>query len=579
MSVKDLRKNTYQAEYVRIKIWLFLNFLLYITIECVSSLHVLDRMGFLIKHIDIFLMNYVILLLITCPCLLFKKVTFVFNIFAVGILGMTYMSRILMLIRGMPLRWSDFFIAKEGLSIANKYVSRDLIILIGILLVLGLCLLTISYSHQVKINHPLLIICFMMTMISLNLTFLVKASQYEEPQSKNSLDYGEEGALYSFITSYESTKTIIPKDYNKDTLTALEKKLASAHTPVSTSNNPNIIFLQVESFVDPLSLPGVTFNKDPIPNIRPYMSSEKSGLLQVPGINTARTEFEILTGVNIARLFKYEVPYTSDLLDERAIESVPQLLKKHHYYHTTAIHNHEASFYERDKVYSRLGFDHFIAIEDMDGIQYTKNWPKDHVLLSYIEQTLINTPQRDFIFTVTVGTHSSYEYDYEEKNSDIVITGPEQNICNQLQDYIDRLAETDQFLGDVIRMVHNLKEPTVLVVYSDHIPALDVITYDENYDKDLVPYFVVSNEPLTGDLDPVIPAYQLYTQIFNMTGHKGGIVSSAHQVLKEELNYQEQLDLISYDLLMGEGYITNGKLAYKPSKLRLGMPSKRVVSY
>ncbi len=569
----DLRKNTYQEEYARIKIWLFLSVLLYITIECISSFNVLERFQYLLGHPDIFLINYIILLIITCPCLLFHKVTFIFNLFAVGVLSLAYASRILMAIRGLPLRWPDFFIAKEGLSIASKYLSSDIILLIIMLIVMGLLLLAKSYSCQLNICHPRVIVCFIILTTSLNLAFVAKAHKSDDLDIKSSVDYGQEGMIYSFVSSYEASSESTPENYNEESLRVLEMKLKRQSAGITGSENPNIIFLQVESFIDPLELKGITYSRDPIPHMRKYMSGDWSGYIEVPGINTARTEFEILTGMRIDDLFKYEVPYTSDALDGRPIESIAQLLKKHKNYHATAIHNHEGSFYQRDEIYGYLGFDHFIPIEYMEGAQYTKNWPKDNILLKYIQHTLESTLNPDFIFAVTVGTHSSYDYDYKENTSGITIIGDlEEPIRHQIQDYMDRLSETDQFVGDLIATIQQIQEPTVLVVYSDHIPALDVITYDKEYIKDQVPYFIVSNYQLTGKSEPLIPTYRVYTDLFRIVGLPGGIMSSVHNVFKESVDYYDQVNLAAYDLLMGERYLTKKKDLYKISDLHLGTP-------
>ena len=542
-------------------------------IEAISSFNVLERLRYLLENTDIFLMNYIILLIITCPCLLFPKMTFIFNLFAVGVFSIAYGSRILMVIRGMPLRWPDFFIAKEGLSIASKYLSIDMIFFISILMVIALYFLTKSYSFHLNLSRPKLTVSFMILVTSLNLAVMSYAHKYEVVEIEESLDYGEEGVIYSFVSSYEASGMEVPENYNENTLKLLKDNLMHYRMGTVTSQNPNIIFLQIESFVDPLTLKGITYSKDPIVNMRKVMTGHWSGTIEVPGINTARTEFEIVTGVPISRLFKYEVPYTSKELDGRAIESAAQLLKKYKNYHATALHNHEGSFYQRDIIYGSFGFDHFIPIEYMEGLQYSKNWPKDKILLKYIKEALENTSNRDFIFAVTVGTHSSYDYDYEENTSGIEIGGEiEEPIRRQIQDYIDRLYETDQFIGELIKYVKELEEPTILVGYSDHIPALDIITYDKEYIKDQVPYFMISNYGLKGQLEEVIPAYRLYTQVFNLAGLPRGILSAAHQAYKKDKTYNEKLDLISYDLLIGERYLTGGKDAYPVSELQLGVP-------
>jgi phosphoglycerol transferase MdoB-like AlkP superfamily enzyme len=563
----------YQKEYKRISTWAGLNLLLYVTIECISSLDLLERAIYLAGHLDIFLMNYILLLIITCPCLLFPKMTFVFNLFAFTLLTLTYASRISMGIRGMPLTWGDFFIVGEGLSIANKYLSLPMVTIMFVLISTGLALLTKSYSHRLEIYHPKAVICFILLITSLNLAIVSQAEKNEKVEEKSSIDVSEEGIVYSLVSSYEAGADAIMENYSKDKVLPLKADLQKRFPYPVSNKNPNIIILQLESFIDPYSLKGVHYSKDPIPYMRKQLTGEWSGHVEVPGINTARTEFEVLTGMRIAHLFPFEVPYTSKALDGRAIESVAHLLKKTKNYHTTAIHNHEASFYDRDKVYSYLGFDHFIPVEYMEHVKYSKNWPKDDVLFPYITQTIERTPNRDLVYAVAVATHSSYDYEYENPASDIVITGEAaEETLNQVQDYIDRLEETDRFVGELIDYIENSKEPIVLIAYGDHIPALDVLTYDKGYVKDQTPYFIFSNYVLRGKPEPVLPTYQLYTKLLNTVGIQGGIISSVHNALREDKDYFDKLDVISYDLLMGNYYITQEKNNYQVTDLKFGKP-------
>jgi phosphoglycerol transferase MdoB-like AlkP superfamily enzyme len=252
------------------------------------------------------------------------------------------------------------------------------------------------------------------------------------------------------------------------------------------------------------------------------------------------------------------------------------VLKKKAGYFATAIHNHEGKFYDREKIYSLLGFDNFIPVESMENVEYSKNWPKDYVLLKYIQKTLEATPSRDFIFTVTVGTHSSYDYEYDNTTSKIKVSGnAEERALNQISDYINRLEEADKFVGDLIEYIHKSKEPIVLVVYGDHIPALDVITFDKDYVKSQVPYFIVSNYKLRGKTESVMPTYRLYTQVLNTTGLKKGMIASFHNAFKEDIDYYKKLDLAGYDMLFGSKYMTSGKDIYELSQLKLGIPSNK----
>ena len=56
-----------------------------------------------------------------------------------------------------------------------------------------------------------------------------------------------------------------------------------------------------------------------------------------------------------------EYPYRS-ILHKTTCDSVAYWLKEKNY-ESSVIHNNNASFYDRDAVFSNLGFDNFISIE------------------------------------------------------------------------------------------------------------------------------------------------------------------------------------------------------------------------
>lgn len=628
--MKMEEQNRYRNTGQRIELWMYLSLLLYITIECISATSLKVRGLYLLQHMDVFLLNYLIVLIVTAPCVLFNKMLFVFNTLSITLIGLTYANRIMLVIRGLPLRWADFFILKDGLTIANKYVSMPLVIIIGALVLGATLFLVNSYKFHSEIRHPKILMTFMAIMVVLNTVAIIEVQKADEiAQNINDLlaeedeplvtederislqsikdklkrleemreritpvekmtqieearrqeqgeditkDYEEDGFLYSFLASYESQLSYEPENYDEASLKDLKKMLKEEMNKQneSISTKPNIIFLQVESFIDPYSLKGVTYNKDPIPYMRPFIEGKNGGILQMPDINTARTEFEILTGIRIADLFPAEVPYTSRKLDDRGLESAPQLLRRAGYY-TTVMHNNNSAFYNRSENYNKLGFRKFIPLEGMENVTYMGDWPKDEVFLPYIEKTLKETAEPDFVFAITVGTHSSYHYDYVSETGEIKVSGSVgEDAISQVQDYVDRLHETDKMIGKLIKYVETSEEPTVLVAYGDHIPTMDVITADTDYPRYEVPFFIVSNEKIPDGIvpkDTPKPAYTLYPSVFEAYHLPEGIIGSAQKLFKADEDYYDKLNLIGYDMVLGKGYLTDENTLYTPTQL------------
>ena len=87
--------------------------------------------------------------------------------------------------------------------------------------------------------------------------------------------------------SEEAVKSIFNKDqYNKDGTMKLEQ------TDVD-QEYPNILFLQLESFVDPDLFNNIKLSADAIPTFRKLMRNYSSGSLTVPACGAGTSEYGI----------------------------------------------------------------------------------------------------------------------------------------------------------------------------------------------------------------------------------------------------------------------------------------------
>ena len=152
-------------------------------------------------------------------------------------------------------------------------------------------------------------------------------------------------------------------------------------------------------------------------------------------------------------------------------------------YKTHALHNNNATFYSRDKVFASLGFDSFTSIEFMKDVEYNSiGWAKDHVLVSEIEKLLESTEERDFIYAISVQTHGKYPDDFDDgkisaeyKPFDV---DDSYDGLDAVSYYIQELKEVDAFIGELISSLEEMSEDTVVVLFGDHIPELGFSSVD-----------------------------------------------------------------------------------------------------
>lgn len=584
---------------INILLCLVVSFLFFIAMELIQR-GTVGAGTFIGNYKGVALLNYMLLFTMISPAILAKRAHFTAVILALPWVALSYISAMVTGFRGVPFSWSDIYSAGEALSIANQYITKEIIIKISIGTVCILILLTGCFFISFKVYRVSFVkrIAVLILMIGLGLSgthYLTNQGTVDITQWDMAVSYDRNGFMYSFIESYLTTHRKQTDNYSagaiEKVVESIEKDPVSQITEniigisnegelTSEGEKPNIIMVQLEAFCDPTIIKEAVFNEDPIPHFRKYFTEGYSGHLQVPTIGgaTARTEFEVLTGVSLDYLSAGEIPYNSGLTSKEPIETIAYVLKEKGYA-TTAIHNFEGNFYSRHTAFKNLGFNRFIPMESMLNLVKYRAFPEDHVLVEYIKRAVETTDERDFILAITAGSHGPYSTTLNVGNEKYV-SGPfEKETLHQLQNYTSLVRRTDQFIGELADYVYSLEEPTVLVVYSDHYPLLEATDFLTEKQKFDTPYFIIHNQgklPTAQDKD--IEAYQLSTEVFNLNQLKGGVMNIFHTAYRGKEDYQNNLELIQYDMLFGKKFAMNNKNPYTPTVIQIGLDKLEIKS-
>ena len=252
----------------------------------------------------------------------------------------------------------------------------------------------------------------------------------------------------------------------------------------ASEKTPNIIFVQLESFFDPTHVKGITLSENPLPNYQKLISECSSGYLSVPcfGAGTCNTEFEVQTGMSTQFFGAGEYPFKT-VMTSVSCDSMGYDLKRIGYA-TAGVHNNDATFYERYIDYSNLGFDSFTAQEHMYNLNHTpRGWAKDDVLDDVMIERMKQTEGRDYITTITVQGHGRYPKNYTHTLTDLTCEfggkyadDEEKRIAWTY--YINMIHETDNMLRSLIYKLNQSDEPTVVFMYGDHLPSLNLEASD-----------------------------------------------------------------------------------------------------
>lgn len=560
--------------------------------ESLSRVSLYRALLFFVQKPPLFFLNFTVILITLSVSLLTARRRFFFLTITGIWLMLAVVNRVVQCFRLTPISAMDLYGVSGQIKTLPVYFPVIGLIFIGLFLLAAVAFLFILWKKLKKSKRLGVAPVSLLVLASLLFVLMVSMAKKDnmlQREFDNLRDaYLEYGFAYCFSNSIFERGIDRPKDYSKgrmeEVVNRIEKGTDKLYTgSTATVDKPNIIMVQLESFFDVSYFKNYTFSENPTPNFTKLKENFPSGFLKVPvyGAGTVNTEFEVITGMSMEFFGTGEYPYRT-VLRSKTCESVPYNLDREGY-HSFVIHNNTATFYDREDVFPRLGFDHFDSCEYMNGLVYNKiGWPKDEVLTGEILKALNSDAERDYIYTITVQSHGVYS-PKEEDNGRIKVTPSSENIAypdniykslsgyvNAIDYYANQLNDTDRFVGDLTESLSEYKEPTVVVFYGDHLPPLSLTQEDITNDRHSTEYVIWSNFPMEKTRYD-LSAYQLSSYLFDRLGMEGGILAKFHQKCFEDTDYKEDLKLLQYDLLYGKKYVFNQENPNKKTDMVMGI--------
>ncbi|MBS6159876.1 MAG: sulfatase-like hydrolase/transferase [Firmicutes bacterium] len=550
----------------------------YFFIEAISRHSLFEAADFMMERPLVFLYNAALIFTTTLVVYLFRRRVFIRTILTIFWMGLGIINGVLLSTRVTPFTGPDLHLITDAFEIADRYLSPFffvIVVILFILAVLGLILLFFKgpkYQGKLsyKVNAPLVLVGVLAfagtTKLALEKRVL---SNYF---GNIAFAYEDYGYPYCLATTVFNTGIGMPRDYSEKTIENIVKSEESL--PETGEKRPNILFLQLETFYDPTQVEFLEFSEDPIPNFRKMMDEYSSGYYKVPsvGAGTANTEFESITGMSMRYFGPGEYPYKG-ILKETTCESAAYVLKDLGY-RTHAIHNNEANFYGRRKVFSNLGFDTFTSEEYMAEQDDTTptDWMRDRNLIKYIMQALDETDDPDYIYTISVQGHGDYPEEPMIENPKIKVSGASTQAENYKWEYFaNQMYEMDQFVKNLTDVLSEYDEDVVLVMYGDHLPTMGLKVTDVKNKYLFQTQYVIWDNMGLEEKDKNLAAYQMAAEVMNQVGIHEGNVFRFHQARANTKNYQVDLESLQYDILYGDKYVYGGKNPFERVKIKLGV--------
>lgn len=269
--MKERLKNFHHSA---VFICLVLAIVLDVVLEALGRHSLFKAISYVWSQPLIFLYNCSIIFFTLTLSLLMRKRIFGYCVisFAWLILGIT--NCIVLGFRITPFSAIDMLMARNTITIIDKYFNVWQIVLIAALLFVALAAIIVLFIKSPTVTGNIYrtrttvfivatFFCVMLfTKIALN------AQTISDNFANLATAYNNYGFVYCFSNSVVDVGIGQPSDYSEDKMLEIKDDLDSVGTTDSKlgKDKPNVIFVQLESFMDPSYVKCLTFNENPIPN-------------------------------------------------------------------------------------------------------------------------------------------------------------------------------------------------------------------------------------------------------------------------------------------------------------------------
>ncbi len=585
-----ITKSDLKKHLLNIITWMLVSIFFYFIIEVIHSGFSGLKSLYLYLQLNgfSFYINLNIILIFTSPALLFNRVAFISTLLGTIATLPALASRILLEIRGTPLIWGDFSLIDEAITTVGLYLSTNVILTIiaAVVLIAGiLFLLWFVRFKNTKISttiRALTLSIFVLILISSPVTRTIDVST---AVGKSTMElYQKNGFPRTFLETYLMSDAEEHNGYTKEKIVEIYNQLPTySYDNLSSVEYPNIILVQLESVVDPYTFENLTFSEDPIPNLRAEFSRNDVayGSFIIPSPpNTARTEFSVLTNSIQDYMPVGYTPYKNEVLKLDTVDNIVFSLKDIGY-EATAIHNYHGEYYDRDLAYSAFGFDRYIPIETMEFMKFVSVMASDdRLLLRSLDETLSKSDGSDFVFAVTMEAHSPYSSDPKKgKNIDVSGNLTDEELT-EFEHYAKQLSDTDLVLSELINYVREHDEHTILVMYGDHYPhSLNKNSLSDEQLHTTFYYAMDNKSSLNGAFPEQIDTHELTTHILSHYGIAGGILNQYQLHCSDNDDYEENYELLQYDMVFGNNYLEEIHINRDRSDLKFGIFDLEISGY
>lgn len=452
--------------------------------------------------------------------------------------------------RGAPVYPSDFLSIGTALNVANNYqFTITLMVLNNVILLLAFCVPVIMleghkgmhWKQRIAVLFTLLVCCGTIQYVYFDGAYLknnnIKVSNFKPRKS-----YRKYGYAMSFMIQIYYLMPDKPEDYSVKAAEEIASIYQSDSVDRKTEVQPNIICIMNETFSDLNYIDEVETTEEILPFINNLKENTIKGKLNMSifGSNTANSEFEFLTGNSMAFLPGRTVVY--EFFIRNAMPNLTYNLTSTGYTYDKALHPYKRDGWNREFVYNCMGFSEFIDETMFTNQDRVRKFISDEADFNEIIQEYENTRKSSndpfYLFNVTMQNHGGYGALSGVIDEPIQFKDPYLQKNEMATQYLNLMHLSDQATEKLIHYFEQVDEPTVIVMFGDHMATLNEKIYERIYGKSIdslnveetnrmytTPYFIWANYdiPEAENVDMsanYLSSYLLKTLGLPMTGYQ-----------------------------------------------------------
>ncbi|MEE3392656.1 MAG: sulfatase-like hydrolase/transferase [Lachnospiraceae bacterium] len=295
-----------------------------------------------------------------------------------------------------------------------------------------------------------------------------KPSGYSLDKAKNIMDKVYDG---SYISTAGAIRQVPLSDGSENMKTNADFEMNDK----LNGKKPNIILIMNESLAD-FDLAGrMSYSEDPLPYIHSMGKNTIKGrdYVSVFGAGTSNSEFEAMTG-NTMTFF----PSGSNVYQQFTHDTTFALAYylKTLGYSTTAVHPSSPTNWNRTNAYRSQHFDRFVSIDEFKNptyIRYISDKDSYKKVIELYEAAKDDKPM--FFFDMTIQNHGGYTTKTDWKDPVKVSN----SYYNETDEYLSSIHVSDQAFKYLIDYFSKVDDPTLIVMFGDHFPAVETAFYEQ----------------------------------------------------------------------------------------------------